>query len=259
MTGTPYRKPTTKEGRKPLSKCGAKNRAGTPCNRPAGWGTDHPGEGRCKLHGGVGQKPSARYVGAKVRPRLGELIAQFAADDDPHDLSHELTLLRALVLDYIERYDETTEALLAWHSSFNGDFELNLRRWRADVAAYLEEAENERAEPSRPFPTPPYPSEQKPRQMVDITAASGLIDRIGSMSDRIEKRRSQGSVSMAALDTILEELAIELVNATQEVGFDDATRTRLLTVVDRRWRDVRTNPGTVTADTRASARNRTVN
>ena len=32
--------------------CRAKTRAGTPCRRPAGWGTDHPGEGRCKLHGG---------------------------------------------------------------------------------------------------------------------------------------------------------------------------------------------------------------
>ena len=32
--------------------CGAKSRQGTPCRRPAGWGTDHPGTGRCKLHGG---------------------------------------------------------------------------------------------------------------------------------------------------------------------------------------------------------------
>jgi len=32
--------------------CGGKTRSGTPCQQPAGWGTDHPGEGRCKLHGG---------------------------------------------------------------------------------------------------------------------------------------------------------------------------------------------------------------
>lgn len=32
--------------------CGAKTRAGTPCKRPAGWGTNHVGSGRCKLHGG---------------------------------------------------------------------------------------------------------------------------------------------------------------------------------------------------------------
>jgi hypothetical protein len=34
-------------------KCGAKKRQGEGnCMRPAGWGTDHPGVGRCKLHGG---------------------------------------------------------------------------------------------------------------------------------------------------------------------------------------------------------------
>ena len=33
--------------------CGAKKRQGEgTCTRPAGWGTDHAGEGRCKLHGG---------------------------------------------------------------------------------------------------------------------------------------------------------------------------------------------------------------
>lgn len=35
--------------------CGAKTRAsgGHPCGLPAGWGTNHPGVGKCKLHGGA--------------------------------------------------------------------------------------------------------------------------------------------------------------------------------------------------------------
>ena len=33
-------------------RCEAKTRAGTPCQQKAGWGTDHTGIGRCKLHGG---------------------------------------------------------------------------------------------------------------------------------------------------------------------------------------------------------------
>lgn len=37
---------------KPRKACGAKNRKGTPCQLGAGWGTDHAGQGRCKLHGG---------------------------------------------------------------------------------------------------------------------------------------------------------------------------------------------------------------
>ena len=39
-------------------KCEAKaKRTGEPCQLPAGWGTDHPGEGRCKYHGGSGGAP----------------------------------------------------------------------------------------------------------------------------------------------------------------------------------------------------------
>lgn len=33
--------------------CGATNRNGDPCGLRAGWGTDHVGEGKCKLHGGA--------------------------------------------------------------------------------------------------------------------------------------------------------------------------------------------------------------
>lgn len=34
-------------------KCGGQRKKGQgPCERPAGWGTPHPGVGRCKLHGG---------------------------------------------------------------------------------------------------------------------------------------------------------------------------------------------------------------
>jgi hypothetical protein len=36
--------------------CGAKTRAGGRCKQTAGWGTDHVGEGRCKLHGGAAKR-----------------------------------------------------------------------------------------------------------------------------------------------------------------------------------------------------------
>ena len=49
------------------STCDAKTRAGTPCELRAGWGTDHVGEGRCKLHGGASPRgadsPSFRHGG----------------------------------------------------------------------------------------------------------------------------------------------------------------------------------------------------
>lgn len=36
--------------------CGRTNRNDEPCQLPAGWGTDHNGEGACKFHGGNNPK-----------------------------------------------------------------------------------------------------------------------------------------------------------------------------------------------------------
>lgn len=37
--------------------CGGTTRAGSACRRPAGWGTAHVGDGKCKLHGGASTGP----------------------------------------------------------------------------------------------------------------------------------------------------------------------------------------------------------
>ncbi len=47
--------------------CGANaKQSKKPCKRPAGWGTDHPGEGRCKLHGGSSTGPKTAQGRLKV-------------------------------------------------------------------------------------------------------------------------------------------------------------------------------------------------
>jgi hypothetical protein len=46
---------TAMENRKralPANQCGARTRSGDECRKSAGWGTPHPGRGRCSLHGG---------------------------------------------------------------------------------------------------------------------------------------------------------------------------------------------------------------
>lgn len=47
----------------PKRHCGARTRGGAKCKRPAGWGTDHPGTGKCKNHGG--SSPSGKKAAAK--------------------------------------------------------------------------------------------------------------------------------------------------------------------------------------------------
>lgn len=50
---------------KTYSICGAKTRKGTPCLRPAGWGTKHQGKGKCKLHGGKSTGPPKKNKNAE--------------------------------------------------------------------------------------------------------------------------------------------------------------------------------------------------
>lgn len=44
--------------------CGARTRSGGACRREAGWGTEHVGFGRCKLHGGTA--PSGNTAGIRA-------------------------------------------------------------------------------------------------------------------------------------------------------------------------------------------------
>lgn len=70
-----------------FSKCGAKKKNGSGnCTKPAGWGTGHPGHGRCKLHGG--SSPSGSLAAAK------SVVQSFGIqlDVDPHEAL--LTCLR---------------------------------------------------------------------------------------------------------------------------------------------------------------------
>lgn len=67
------------------SFCDAKKRQGEgTCTRPAGWGTDHVGVGRCKLHGGSTPRQSrgaqAQAVENEARKTLGRLQAVPVSD-----------------------------------------------------------------------------------------------------------------------------------------------------------------------------------
>ena len=208
----PGQQPTTRAGRAKLSTCGAKNRAGDPCQRPAGWGTDHPGEGRCKLHGGVGQKPSLRYTEINASPRLRQLIDEFAVDDDPMDLLPELTLLRALVQDYVERHDRVTAALLAWHESY---------------AAGKEDA--------------------KPRQLPDILQVGNFLDKIGSLVKNINAQKKEGMIPLAVFARMLPKVGLALIEATREVQLNEDQRDALLSAFERRVDAIEPDPEFIAA------------
>ena len=53
--------------------CGAHNRAGLPCKRPSGWGTNHAGFGLCKLH--MGSTPAQVRNAEKERALWQQTLA----------------------------------------------------------------------------------------------------------------------------------------------------------------------------------------
>jgi len=89
--------------------CGAQTRDGSPCKRPAGWGTDSS-EGRCKQHGGAGGRPPkhGRYA-AERSDSLQEKIREYREDPDPAEMWEELAVLRAVLQEWLSDMDAVTE------------------------------------------------------------------------------------------------------------------------------------------------------
>src|SRR5205823_12761118 len=79
--------------------CGARkrqpNHPGETCRRPAGWGTWHPGVGRCKLHGGARGYKHGRYSKLAHQHLLPD-VRQRMADYSMRTL---YTILRARIFD----------------------------------------------------------------------------------------------------------------------------------------------------------------
>jgi hypothetical protein len=249
-------------------KCGAKTRNGGRCEKSAGWGTLHVGQGKCKLHGGatpVKHGLRSRYDHIN-RPRIKALLQAFEADDDPRNLQPEVNLLRALILDYVERYDEHTEGLLAWHASFNPAFTAHYalwqgaherwheayKEWREKWRQYREEVEKvqqfyKQGWPEPPaldaFPFPPEPPEPasfaaKPREVPDILSVGKFVVAIGTLVDRIHRQEQEGSITLDTLRAVLQQFGVELYNGLNEAlpePSDESVRSAILEAVESRW------------------------
>lgn len=84
-------------------RCGAHGRQqNRPCRHPAGFRTNHPGVGRCFLHGGLTPIKHGRYSGvirALAKQRHAELYETIRAEDErtQESLFEEIALLRTIL------------------------------------------------------------------------------------------------------------------------------------------------------------------
>lgn len=78
--------------------CGAKTRKGTPCEQPAGFGTQHPGVGRCRFHGGA--SPQAELSGQVFLARREAAVMGVPLDIEPHNAILECIRIAAGEVQY---------------------------------------------------------------------------------------------------------------------------------------------------------------
>jgi len=201
--------------------CGARAKnSGKPCRRRAGHGTDHPGVGRCRYHGGAVPITSGRYSSIQ-RPRIQELYQQFAADPRLTDISDEIAFVRALLVDFCERYEENRELILAWYEAWT----VNKRPLAPEKIAALERVADDLEDllgATRTEPTEEQqealkvardfiadlraPDRSQPRQLLDISSAYKMASEVTVMVERLEKIRSADAVSRGDLLRILTEM-----------------------------------------------------
>lgn len=225
--------------REPEQICGTIGRRnGEPCRHPAGFRTDHPGTGRCWLHGGRSLARTGRYS-AVERPRVQELLHDFHQDPDPMNLMPEALLLRALLLDFIERFDDQDRALMRWNLSFEKAFQSEWSDWWRDMKADAIEREDDlSSEILEQMPDPMDFLPSKPLRMADITEVGSLIDKVGGMIERIRKARSTDTFSMATVDALWTVMSAHLTQAMLEVIENDGLRQRLHTAVEEKWNTI---------------------
>lgn len=96
------------------SRCGAKKRQGEgTCTQPSGWGTDHPGIGACKLHGGSMKNHKTAAVTTQAKRDV--VLFGGRRDIHPADALLELVQWTAGEVDYWRhRVRLLDEADLTW-------------------------------------------------------------------------------------------------------------------------------------------------
>ena len=121
-----------------VDTCGARLRSHGPgtnrlCARKKGEGTDHPGSGRCYLHGGntpikTGLKSKVDRPSIKaIRTRIEQEIADGA---DPFDLVPEATTVRSLSAYFEDNFEDIMAALIAWNTMEDVEAKVEERRAR---------------------------------------------------------------------------------------------------------------------------------
>lgn len=202
---------------------GTKNRTDEPCTQSAGWGTHHPGEGRCKLHGGqnVGNGHAIKHgryaqVNAKNIMSYAEYLE--ANDKDPLDTLPDLLLARASLINLVNELDELNDALLRWHASFQKDYKEAWDAWRESMINKTETGDwaDMTADDIPPAPDP-LDFVNKPRKVLDQSIIIDKLDTITKLVERTENNKLTKAITKEVMQGVTlalkERMELELTKA----------------------------------------------
>lgn len=173
-------------------QCGGPRKKGQgPCTRPAGWGTPHPGVGRCKLHGGC--TPSHVTAGQRELARQAMETYGRPVDTNPVDaLLDEVRWTAGHVAYLRERVQELEQDALIWGKTEQVD---------KQATEFAGTDTTEAAKPSLWLTL--YQQERK--HLVDVCKAAisaGIEER------RVRLAEQQGQVIVGVIQAILGELKL---------------------------------------------------
>lgn len=208
-----------------VETCGAEKRAGGKCTQVAGWGTDHLGVGRCKLHGGSTpnhQRAAEKEIARLECDRLGipiETDPSEALIQQVWETAGNVAFYRELV-QQLPTHPEPDKFITGGPDD---DGEYTLAHW-------------ERGEPGVYGPTyhqSGVPTgEGKPHVLVQLynderkqlAAVAAAALKAGVDARRVEIEQQRASLIADVFRRVFESPALDLTPAQQRAGLQTAAR-----------------------------------
>ena len=114
--------------------CGATKRdgSGDECQLPAGWGTDHTGEGRCKHHGGASSGAPEGNTNSQTHGAFKEHFRSDLTDAEQEAIDELVDHLTDIEGPRVIAAESAAEALMKYKRSADSRFLREARQWFAD-------------------------------------------------------------------------------------------------------------------------------
>lgn len=170
------------------------------------------GTGRPILHG--------RYSKLKHEV-LAAAVKEFEQDPDPYNMLPEVAMARALFKNWIERYDDFREALLAWHAT------------AATQAAVV--AAPQSGERVPPVGTPAA----RPGSIPDIADGYRILAEVTKIIKRIEDVRNADAVSKINLFRIMKAMGADVKKSIEKHVKKAAVADAILAEIEAAWLAIR--------------------